>query len=119
MAIAAFVGTPGRWVPSPNCTDAIAPAPAVNVTVRTAPLLIVATRTGARALQPAIVSVSVAELLAVFGSVEPAGEITEAVFTSDPEALLAIVAVAEKVACPPAGNVTRASMLPVPEPGQL
>src|SRR4051794_37079542 len=118
-AITAFVGTPGCWAPSPNCTDAIAPAPAVSVAVRAPPPLTVVTRTGGRALQLTIVSVSVAELSARFGSVTPAGAVTEAVFASDPEMLVASEAVAEKVTCPPAASVTRVSIVPAPEPGQL
>src|SRR4051812_21572827 len=96
-AIDAFVGTPGCWAPSPNCTDEIAPAPAVRVAVRAPPPVAVVTMTRGRVVQLTIVSVSVAVLLAVFGSSKPAGGLTEAVFASDPEMLLASVAVAVKV----------------------
>jgi len=61
------------------------------------------------------VSVSVALLLAVFGSVVPAGAATVAVLASDPVAVTASVAVTLKVALPPLGSVTvRLVMFPVP-----
>jgi hypothetical protein len=60
------------------------------------------------------VSVSVAVLLAVLGSVTPPGAATEAVLVKEPVAAGLIVPVAVKVTLPPEGSVTAWLMLPLP-----
>src|SRR6187549_3290223 len=58
--------------------------------------------------------VSVALLLPPTGSVTPSGGVTVAVLTSAPVAPAGTVPLTVKVALVPTGNVTSASMLPVP-----
>lgn len=59
-------------------------------------------------------SVSLAVLLPLLGSVEPAGAETLAVFVKVPSALSATLAVSVKVALPPAARLTVVLTLPVP-----
>lgn len=59
-------------------------------------------------------SVSLAVLLLVLGSVEPAGTETLAVFVNVPSASSATLAVSVKVALPPDARLTVVLMLPVP-----
>jgi hypothetical protein len=66
-----------------------------------------------------IVVVSVAELLAGVGSVEPPGKATVAVFDTVPVAVDSTVALTENVTVPPARRFTEAEMLPEPDAGQL
>jgi len=61
------------------------------------------------------VSVSVAELLAPFESLLPAGAVIVAVLASDVVAVEAIVAVSVNVAVPDTASVTAPLMLPVPD----
>ena len=61
-----------------------------------------------------IVSLSVALLLAVLGSVTPAGAVTLAVLVRVPVALKDRVPVAVKVAVPPTARFTVVAMLPLP-----
>ena len=71
----------------------------------------------ARSELSVIVSLSVAELLAVGESVTPAGAVTVATFVIVPVPVT--VAVAVNVAVPPASRLTAALMLPLPLAGQL
>jgi hypothetical protein len=66
-----------------------------------------------------MVVVSVAELLAGVGSVDPPGRATAAVFDNVPVAVEMTVALTENVAVPPARRLTEAEMLPEPDAGQL
>jgi hypothetical protein len=66
-----------------------------------------------------IVVVSVAELLAGVGSVDPTGKATVAVFETDPVAVDRTVALTVKVTEPPESTLTDAETLPEPEAGQL
>lgn len=63
--------------------------------------------------------VSVAELLAGVGSVDPPGGATDAVFDTVPVAVDSTVAATLKVTEPPARTLTEAEMLPEPDAGQL
>ena len=63
------------------------------------------------------VLVSVAELLAVVGSIAPVGAAMLAVLMSDPEPAGEIFAVSVKVTFPPTGMFTDALIDPVPEAG--
>jgi len=65
------------------------------------------------------VSVSVAVLLAVFGSVTPAATVAVAVLGSDPVAVEDTVAVRVNVAVPLGNRSTVVAMLPVPEEGHV
>ena len=64
-------------------------------------------------------SVSVAVLLAPFGSLLPTGAATVAVFTSEPVAAGATVPVTVNVTVPATRRLTEALMLPLPEAGQV
>jgi hypothetical protein len=66
-----------------------------------------------------MVVVSVAELLAGVGSVDPPGSATAAVFDNVPVAVEMTVALTENVVVPPARRLTEAEMLPEPDAGQL
>jgi hypothetical protein len=66
-----------------------------------------------------IVVVSVAELFAGVGSVDPPGRATVAMFDSVPVAVDETVAFTLKVTEPPERMLTEAAMLPDPEAGQL
>src|SRR6266542_1348217 len=85
-----------------------------DVTLATPSLLVIA-----GSATPVIVSVSVALLLAGFGSVTPAGAAMVAVLAMEPVALPAIVALTVNVAVPPLARFTLAEMLPLPLAGQL
>ena len=65
------------------------------------------------------VSVSVALLLLVFGSVTPPGAVTVAVFTRLPVALGEIAAETVKVTDPPDGRLTDWLILPEPDAVQV
>jgi hypothetical protein len=65
------------------------------------------------------VSVSVAELLVLVGSVTPDGTATDAVFDNDPVAPALIAAVSVYVAVPLANKLTVSLIEPVPEAEQL
>ena len=77
---------------------------------------VLVTATSARRL---IVVVSVAELLAGVGSVEPPGRATDAVFDRVPVADEMTVALTVKATDPAASTLTEAEMLPDPDAGQL
>jgi hypothetical protein len=66
-----------------------------------------------------IAVVSVAELFAGVGSVEPPGRATVAVFDTVPVAVDNTVALTVKVTEPPDATLTEAEMLPEPDAGQL
>jgi len=66
-----------------------------------------------------IVVVSVAELFAGVGSVDPTGKATVAVFDNVPVAVESTVALTVKVTEPPDKTLTEAEMLPEPDAGQL
>jgi hypothetical protein len=66
-----------------------------------------------------MVVVSVAELLAGVGSVEPTGRATVAVFDTVPVAVDSTVALTVNVTEPPERTLTAAEMLPEPDAGQL
>jgi hypothetical protein len=66
-----------------------------------------------------MVVVSVAELFAGVGSVDPPGSATDAVLDNVPVAVETIVALTVKVTVPPASTFAVAEMLPDPDAGQL
>src|SRR5439155_7864106 len=85
-----------------------------DVTLATPSLLVIA-----RSAIELSVSVSVALLLAGFGSVTPTGAAMVAVLAMEPVALPATVALTVNVAVPPLSKFTLAEMLPLPLAGQL
>ena len=72
----------------------------------------------ARSARGVNVSVSVAELLARFGSVVPPGAVTVAVLASVPVADAEMLAVSTNVAVPDGSRSTVVLMLPAPDAGQ-
>src|SRR5689334_25136456 len=73
----------------------------------------------ARSTNGVIESVSVAELLPGLGSLTPPGGLTVAVFESVPKAAADTVPESVKTTLAPAGRLTDALMLPLPDAGHV